>query len=109
MAVLVWSWSDRNRLISEAADSLSTASYDGRDAIAAFEHALHKQSSLITLALGGNVSGLHCTTRSSYLNQFPQIVIGDAIVWWRACVIWQQKLVNCVGLLLLTLTTSMFQ
>ncbi|KAM5543858.1 hypothetical protein V8D89_002475 [Ganoderma adspersum] len=88
MAVLVWSWSDRSRLISKAVDGLSAASYDGQYAIAAFEHALHTQSSLITLALGGN------------------IVIGDAIVWWRACVIWQHRLVNCIGLLLLTLTTS---
>ncbi|PIL33049.1 hypothetical protein GSI_04498 [Ganoderma sinense ZZ0214-1] len=54
----------------------------GLDASAAFEHRLHTQSSMMTLSLAGN------------------LLIGDAIVWWRACVIWQHKVVNCIGLLL---------
>ena len=35
-------------------------------------------------------------------------MIGDAIVWWRACVIWQHKAVNWAGPLLVTLTTGVF-
>ncbi|KAM5542711.1 hypothetical protein V8D89_003672, partial [Ganoderma adspersum] len=71
-----------------AVDGLFSPSYDGRGVIAASERAIHKQSSMLTVALAVN------------------IVIGDAIVWWRACVIWQHKVVNCIGLLLVTITIS---
>lgn len=36
-----------------------------------------------------------------------QLVIGDTIVWWRACILWQRKLVNSIGQLLVASTTSM--
>ena len=29
-------------------------------------------------------------------------------MWWRACVIWQNKAVNCIGPLLVILTLSKF-
>ena len=65
MAAFIWAWSDRNHLILKAVDGLSSTSYDGRDAIAALEHAIHRQSLMITLALGGNVSVLYSSRRIS--------------------------------------------
>ena len=58
MAALIWAWSSRARLISKAADGLSSASYDGQGATAAFEDAIHKQSWMMTFALGANVSAV---------------------------------------------------
>ena len=40
--------------------------------------------------------------------QLQQWIIGDAIVWWRACVIWRNEVVYWVGPLLLTLTLGKF-
>ena len=34
----------------------------------------------------------------------PQWIIGDAIVWWRACVIWRKRVIYYIGLLLVTCT-----
>ena len=55
-------------MILKAVDGLSSTSYDGRDAIAALEHAIHRQSVMITLALGGNVSVLYSSRRIPTLN-----------------------------------------
>lgn len=87
MAALVWAWSEENHLISKAVDGLFSSTYSRRDEIATFEHALHKQSWMMTVALAVNV------------------VTGDGIVWWRACVIWRRRVINWTGLLLLTCTT----
>ena len=39
------------------------------------------------------------------MNILPrQIILGDAVVWWRACVIWQNRAVYCTGPILLGLT-----
>ncbi|KAI1783405.1 hypothetical protein LXA43DRAFT_1132551, partial [Ganoderma leucocontextum] len=91
MAALIWAWSNGNNLIAKAKDGLFSPSYDARDDIAAFEHAIQQQSWMLTIAAGVN------------------LVIGDATVWWRACVIWQNKVVNCTGMLLVTLTLGMSQ
>ncbi|KAM5542712.1 hypothetical protein V8D89_003673 [Ganoderma adspersum] len=81
MGALIWAWSSGNRLISGATDGLFSPTYDGRD-MAAFIHRVHQQSWMMTITLAVN------------------ILIGDAVVWWRVCVIWQHKVVNCIGLLL---------
>ncbi len=104
MGVVGWNW-----LISKAVDGLSSPSFDGHDEIAAFEHAIRKQSLMITVALGTNVSVAYNKRRTPHLNWLLQFVVGDAVVWWRACVIWQHKAVNHAGLLLLTFTTSKSQ
>ena len=36
-----------------------------------------------------------------------QFLIGDTIVWGRVCAIWQNKIVRCVGFLLITFSTGM--
>ncbi|KAI1796622.1 hypothetical protein LXA43DRAFT_1089698 [Ganoderma leucocontextum] len=36
-------------------------------------------------------------------------IIGDAIVWWRACVIWRDTVVYCVGPLLKAVILGVFQ
>lgn len=54
--------------------------------MAAFEDAVRKQTSMAVIALSVNC------------------IIGDAIVWWRVCVIWRNKAVYCIGLLLVILT-----
>ncbi|PIL30644.1 hypothetical protein GSI_07346 [Ganoderma sinense ZZ0214-1] len=83
MAAFIWAWSNAHRLVSRANQGLFSPTYDGRGDLAAFNHALRQQSWMMTVALGVN------------------FVIGDATVWWRVCVIWQHKSVNCVGLLLI--------
>ena len=37
-----------------------------------------------------------------------QWIIGDAIVWWRACVIWRNKVVYCLGPVFVALTLGVF-
>ena len=38
-----------------------------------------------------------------------QWIIGDAIVWWRACVIWRNKVVYCLGPVFVALTLGVFR
>ena len=33
-------------------------------------------------------------------------MIGDSIVWWRVCAVWQNRVVNCVGPILIVLATG---
>lgn len=33
-----------------------------------------------------------------------QVLIGDSIVWWRVCVVWKNRIVYCLGPLLIALT-----
>ena len=40
------------------------------------------------------------------LRSMLQFVIGDAIVWWRTCVIWQNKVVYCIGPLLVAFSVG---
>lgn len=58
MAALIWAWSEGSHLISKAADGLFSSTYSGQDEVAAFEHALHKQSWMMTIALAVNVSAV---------------------------------------------------
>ncbi|PIL36320.1 hypothetical protein GSI_00008 [Ganoderma sinense ZZ0214-1] len=86
MAALVWNQSSSNRIVTRATSGLFSPSYDGRAGIATFQDAVLAQSWMLTIA--------------AVLN----FVVGDAIVWWRAAVIWQHKAVSCVGALLTALT-----
>ena len=62
-------------MVSNAVNGLSSASYDGRNAIAASEHAIYAQSTMMTLALGINVSVMHGTTSSEpYLSELAATV-----------------------------------
>ncbi|KAM5540743.1 hypothetical protein V8D89_005576 [Ganoderma adspersum] len=82
MAALIWFWKNRNYFVERANDGLFSPFFDGEADSAALKRAVRQQSWLLTVALGGNFA------------------IGDAIVWWRACVIWQHKVVTCIGPLL---------
>ena len=107
VAALIWCWSSANILNLEAVNGLSSPSYDGQKEIAAFESASHKQSWMITITLAVNVSVAVSYPKSTHLIGQLQLLTGDAIVWWRACVIWQRKVVKWVCPLLLASTMSM--
>ncbi|PIL30648.1 hypothetical protein GSI_07350 [Ganoderma sinense ZZ0214-1] len=81
MAGLIWWWSNRSYFVTKAFDGLFSPIFD--ISVSAWLDAINQQDWMLTIALGVN------------------FVIGDAIVWWRACVIWQHKVVNCVGPLLI--------
>ncbi|KAM5538005.1 hypothetical protein V8D89_008202 [Ganoderma adspersum] len=85
MATILWVWS-----MSRAADGLLSTSYNGRNDLATYERALQQQSWILTIVMSLN------------------FIIGDAVVWWRACVVWQHKVVSWAGPLLVTLTTGVF-
>ncbi|KAM5536550.1 hypothetical protein V8D89_009827, partial [Ganoderma adspersum] len=80
--------SQAHYLVLGATNSGLSPSYDGHQEIAAFEDTVRKQSWMAAIALE-----LNC-------------VIGDAIVWWHACIIWRNKAVYCIGPLLVILTLS---
>ncbi|TBU27080.1 hypothetical protein BD311DRAFT_666222 [Dichomitus squalens] len=86
MAALAWNATSFSSAVTGAADNLFSVTYDGRESILALSEAADKQSRMLTAALSVNV------------------MIGDAVVWWRACFIWQNRFINCLGPLLLTLT-----
>ncbi|TBU21491.1 hypothetical protein BD311DRAFT_772049 [Dichomitus squalens] len=88
MSTLIWNWSIIERLLSEANSGLFSDTYDAHESLAAFQNALHRQSTTASFALGAN------------------FIVGDAIVWWRACVIWRNKLVYFTALLTLTSTLA---
>ncbi|PIL26785.1 hypothetical protein GSI_11121 [Ganoderma sinense ZZ0214-1] len=69
-----------------ATGGLFSETFNGIESLAALEATVLKQSWMATVALGIN------------------IILGDAIVWWRACVVWQHKAVYFTGAILLALT-----
>ncbi|TBU40858.1 hypothetical protein BD309DRAFT_869457, partial [Dichomitus squalens] len=79
MSSLIWNWMSIKNIVWEATTGLYSDTYDGRESHAAFKKAVYGQSVMVTVALGIN------------------ICIGDAIVWWRACVIWHNNVVTCIG------------
>ncbi|PIL26072.1 hypothetical protein GSI_11826 [Ganoderma sinense ZZ0214-1] len=87
MAAFAWNRESAVRLVSEATDGLFSSTYDGKGS-ATYSEAVLKQSWMATVALGAN------------------IVLGDAIVWWRACLIWRHKAVYWTGPILVALTLA---
>ncbi|PIL30651.1 hypothetical protein GSI_07353 [Ganoderma sinense ZZ0214-1] len=90
MVALIWSWANRNYYVAQAFAALSSPLYDGADANAALR-AIRQQSWMLTVGFGLN------------------FIIGDAIVWWRACVIWQRKVVTFTGPILIFISIVMHQ
>ncbi|PIL36321.1 hypothetical protein GSI_00009 [Ganoderma sinense ZZ0214-1] len=86
MAALIWNQSSSDRLVTRATNGLFSPSYDGRGDVAVFQDVVSRQSWMLTVV--------------TIIN----FIIGDAIVWWRACVIWQHKAVYCIGPLLIIVT-----
>ncbi|KAM5536545.1 hypothetical protein V8D89_009822 [Ganoderma adspersum] len=86
MAGLVWNWRSVTRIVAEINEGIVSDGYDGRATLLVLEKDVLKQSWMVTIALGIN------------------IILGDAVVWWRACVIWQNRGVYYTGPILLTLT-----
>ncbi|KAM5536531.1 hypothetical protein V8D89_009808 [Ganoderma adspersum] len=91
VTALIWNRVQANQLVSRAMDGLFSPSYDGPHEMAVFEDAMRKQFSMAVLGLEINW------------------IIGDAIVWWRACVIWRNKAVYWVGPVLVTCTLGLPQ
>ncbi|KAM5537709.1 hypothetical protein V8D89_008622 [Ganoderma adspersum] len=93
MAALVWNQSSSTRWAARAADGLfefsPSGSYDAREEVAAFQDVVFRQSWMVTIATVINFA------------------IRDAIVWWRACVIWQHKAAYAVGSLLIAVTLAL--
>ncbi|PIL36459.1 hypothetical protein GSI_00148 [Ganoderma sinense ZZ0214-1] len=85
MAAEIWHISSIDTYVSGASLGLFSASY-GQDGYDAFARDVEKQSWMLTVALGINV------------------LLGDVIVWWRACVVWRNRLVYCLGAVLLSVT-----
>ncbi|KAM5536547.1 hypothetical protein V8D89_009824 [Ganoderma adspersum] len=88
MASLVWNWRSMIQIICGANEGIVSDSYDGDASLLAFEKVVFKQSWMATIALGIN------------------IILGDAVVWWRACVIWRHRAVYYAGPVLLLLTLA---
>ncbi|PIL28301.1 hypothetical protein GSI_09590 [Ganoderma sinense ZZ0214-1] len=87
MAGLVWNWSSVSHVVAAVNEGILLGDgYDGRADLLILEKDVLKQSLMVTVALGIN------------------IIVGDAVVWWRACVIWQNRAVYYTGPALLTLT-----
>ncbi|KAI1792562.1 hypothetical protein LXA43DRAFT_887340 [Ganoderma leucocontextum] len=85
MAAEIWHISSIDAYVSGANHGLFAASY-GQEGHHIFERDVEKQSWMLTVALGINV------------------LLGDAIVWWRACVVWRHRFVYCLGVILLSVT-----
>ncbi|PIL28303.1 hypothetical protein GSI_09592 [Ganoderma sinense ZZ0214-1] len=88
MAGLIWNWTSVTRIIREANEGLSSESYDGAANLISLENAVFKQSWMATAGLAANV------------------IVGDAVVWWRACVIWRHRAVYYAGPIALLLTLA---
>ncbi|PIL28294.1 hypothetical protein GSI_09582 [Ganoderma sinense ZZ0214-1] len=91
VAALIWNRWEANHLVSGAMDGLFSPSYDGRREMAAFDGGMRKQFSMAVFGLEINW------------------ILGDAIVWWRACVIWRTKAVYCIGPVLVACTLGLPQ
>ncbi|KAM5539183.1 hypothetical protein V8D89_007056 [Ganoderma adspersum] len=73
-----------NRLVAQAQSGLFSDTFTTAD-IASYEADVLKQSWMMTIALGIN------------------LIVGDSIVWWRVCVVWKNRVVYCVGPVLIVL------
>ena len=56
MAALIWNWRSVTRIITEANDGLLSDGYDEHASLLALESAVLRQSWMITITLGANVS-----------------------------------------------------
>nr|VWO97453.1 Cytochrome P450 monooxygenase AKT7 (EC (AK-toxin biosynthesis protein 7) [Ganoderma boninense] len=91
LLLLIWNWASVARIIREANEGIFAETYDGDASLLFLEDAVLKQSWMMTVGLAVN------------------IIVGDAIVWWRACIIWRHKAVYVAGPLLLLLTLGALQ
>ncbi|TBU22575.1 hypothetical protein BD311DRAFT_869325 [Dichomitus squalens] len=76
----------RLHIMSQATTGITSSTYDADSSTASLERVVGIQSWMMTIAAGTN------------------IIIGDAVVWWRACVVWSNKIVYFMGPPLLALT-----
>ncbi|TBU41813.1 hypothetical protein BD309DRAFT_992123 [Dichomitus squalens] len=86
MSVLVWNRLSVSQIMSQATTGITSSTYDADSSTASLERVVGIQSWMMTIAAGTN------------------IIIGDAVVWWRACVVWSNKIVYFMGPPLLALT-----
>ena len=110
IGTFAWNRTLANRVVSGAMDSLFSPSYDGSGEMAAFEEAVRKQSWVAAIAFDAIVRATTLSENSvcPHLISQHQCISGDGIVWWRACIIWRNKVVYCIGLVLVTLTLGVF-
>ena len=107
MSSLIWNWISTRRLVWEARNGLFSQAYDPYENVAAFQQEVQVQSILVTVALGINVSICNHHRGCRDVSNCPQVAVGDAIVWWRACVIWRSKIIYCIGPIIITITLSL--
>ncbi|EJF57033.1 hypothetical protein DICSQDRAFT_163594 [Dichomitus squalens LYAD-421 SS1] len=86
MSVLVWNRLSVSQIMSQATTGITSSTYDADSSTASLERVVGIQSWMMTIAAGTN------------------IIIGDAVVWWRACVVWSNRIVYFMGPPLLALT-----
>ncbi|TBU34327.1 hypothetical protein BD311DRAFT_747542 [Dichomitus squalens] len=82
-----WYITSVGRAVSSARGGLYSDADIGGD-VAVLSRKVSTQSLIMTMALGLNV------------------VLGDSIVWWRACAVWRNRLVYYGGALLIALTVG---
>ncbi|KAM5542746.1 hypothetical protein V8D89_003707 [Ganoderma adspersum] len=76
-----------DRIVTKAQAGLFSEAFTTAD-VKAFESDVLKQSWMMTIALAIDV------------------LIGDSIVWWRVCAVWRNRVVYCIGPLLIALTIA---
>ncbi|PIL30689.1 hypothetical protein GSI_07393 [Ganoderma sinense ZZ0214-1] len=76
------------RLVAQAQSGLFSGDAFTNAEVGAFESDVLKQSWMMTIAVSVNV------------------LIGGSIVWWRVCVVWRNRMVYCLGPLLIMLTIA---
>ena len=103
-AALIWNSSAWNHVVVKATDSFFSQSFDGPREIARFQDLVRRQSWMLTVSTVINVSISQSMRKARLSHLTPKFIVGDAIVWWRACAIWQNNVVYCIGPLLVTLT-----
>lgn len=113
VAALMWNRWQAHYLVLGATNRGFSPSYDGYREMAVYEEAVRKQTWMVVIALEVNVRVIPAAA-CEWGEYFPvthfilliQCVIGDAIVWWRACVIWRNRVVYVIGPLLVSLTVG---
>ena len=108
MASLIWNWRSVIQIMRATNEGIASYGYDGDTSLLTLERAVFKQSWMATVALGINVRFQPCDATHHHIDILSgQVIIGDAVVWWRACVIWRHRAVYYAGPMLLLLTLGM--
>ena len=108
MASLIWNWRSVSQIIQEADKGIFSETYDRDVSLLRLEKEVLKQSWMATIGMGINVSSppkCDAMIHTSILS--GQVILGDAVVWWRVWVIWRHRAIYFAGAILLLVTLGM--